>query len=327
MINMRTQHNHAFSVTSAVTKSPVLHPILYLIRDLENKDIAPGKLYVAGGAIAGAVWNKRYNYPARRGIKDINIIYHAPEVTSDAEWNFERLFVHCLKQRLNPEYFGIKIHVRNLENLPVLTEKEQGVKLDPYTSIEDACRRQPTTATAIAVRMEGDCMDVYAPYGMTDLYNSTIAPTPFTEPPYSVGKRGYDLWQQKTKQSWTKLTVKPYGKAKTEELPYAHFIVQIPGTLKTEDPCKVGDTLYLLKDKEPSNFPYIEAKVKNLTYSRRYDSKTVIVSCDTGEELIPFYEFKRSAFVKHRKTEESPKPEFSRIEREEIRNYAAGFTC
>jgi hypothetical protein len=49
----------------------------------------------------------------------------------------------------------------------------------PYTSATDAMRYWPDTATAVAVRRNGpDACEVAAPFGLDDLLNLILRPTP-----------------------------------------------------------------------------------------------------------------------------------------------------
>jgi uncharacterized protein len=48
----------------------------------------------------------------------------------------------------------------------------------PYRNAEDAIRRWPETATAIAAHLIGTDVEVLAPYGVQDLVNLIVRPTP-----------------------------------------------------------------------------------------------------------------------------------------------------
>src|ERR1700730_5813084 len=48
----------------------------------------------------------------------------------------------------------------------------------PYESTEDAVRRWPETATAIAVRWSRSELEILAPFGLSDLFSMIVRPTP-----------------------------------------------------------------------------------------------------------------------------------------------------
>jgi hypothetical protein len=49
----------------------------------------------------------------------------------------------------------------------------------PYASATDAMRYWPETATAVAVRRDGtDCCNIAGPFGLDDLFNLVLRPTP-----------------------------------------------------------------------------------------------------------------------------------------------------
>ena len=48
----------------------------------------------------------------------------------------------------------------------------------PYTGTIDAMRNCPETATAIAARSNGALVELAAPYGVDDLLNMIVRPTP-----------------------------------------------------------------------------------------------------------------------------------------------------
>ncbi len=48
----------------------------------------------------------------------------------------------------------------------------------PYRSVEDAIARWPETATAVALRLNGQAIDIVAPHGLDDLFSMIVRPTP-----------------------------------------------------------------------------------------------------------------------------------------------------
>ena len=51
----------------------------------------------------------------------------------------------------------------------------------PYTSTTNALLHWPETATAVAVRLGKNGLDITAPYGLSDLFELRLRPTPAFE--------------------------------------------------------------------------------------------------------------------------------------------------
>ncbi|MBI3505630.1 MAG: nucleotidyltransferase family protein [Proteobacteria bacterium] len=76
---------------------------------------------------------------------------------------------------------------------------------EPYSSTDDAMRHWPETATAVAVRLVGDHIEILAPFGLDDLFSLTVRPTPAFEgtkrPVFerrALKKRWSERWPQVT---------------------------------------------------------------------------------------------------------------------------------
>src|SRR5690554_2893784 len=106
---------------------------LELVRDLELPD-----WYIAAGYVRNFVWDHLHEYSNSTPLNDVDIVYFDP---SDVRIDKERTFDDLLKSQV-PEYnWSVKNQARmHLRNGSI-----------PYTSVSDAMKRWPETATAVGV--------------------------------------------------------------------------------------------------------------------------------------------------------------------------------
>ena len=63
----------------------------------------------------------------------------------------------------------------------------------PYLSSFDGVAHFPETPTAIAVRIINNQLEIMAPYGLPDLYEGTVRPTP----PYQKGSKLHAIYLER----------------------------------------------------------------------------------------------------------------------------------
>jgi hypothetical protein len=122
--------------------------------------------WVGAGLIRNAIWNHLHGRPVTPSLdSDVDVVYWDPSDTSP-----ERDV--AIEKQLLKEYAGIPWSVHNQARM----HERNGDA--PYRSTEDAIRRWPETATAIAARLSGTGVAVLAPHGVQDLVNLIVRPTP-----------------------------------------------------------------------------------------------------------------------------------------------------
>ena len=121
--------------------------------------------WVGAGFVRNKIWDHKHNNK-RTSLNDVDIIYFDNNDTSKAS---ELILEEQLKT-MNPSVnWSVKnqarMHVRN-GNLP-------------YKNCYEAISYWPETATAIAIKLNSDNQIEYiAPYGLNDLFNLIVRPTP-----------------------------------------------------------------------------------------------------------------------------------------------------
>ncbi len=131
-------------------------------------ELLPGS-YVAGGAITQTVWNQQLGRPAIERLHDVDIVYFDPEGTLESQ----RAMEGVLQQGIAS---GIPIDLTNEALTHTWYESKFSATIEPYKSAEAAINTW-LPAFAIGVRLaEGGLLEVYAPYGLHDLFAMHIRP-------------------------------------------------------------------------------------------------------------------------------------------------------
>jgi hypothetical protein len=129
--------------------------------------------WVGAGFIRNAVWDHLHGRPASRHAGDVDVLWFCSDHAEQAE--DRRLEV--LLRGLDP---SIDWSVKNQARMHVRNDDA------PYSSVVEAIGYWPETATAVAVRqMTQGSFEIAAPYGLGDLFNLVLRPTP----PFAIEKQ------------------------------------------------------------------------------------------------------------------------------------------
>ena len=127
--------------------------------------------YLGAGCICQSVWNSISGKDITEDIKDYDLVYYdAGDISKESEEK-ELKRVRKLFSSL-----PIEIDVVNEARVHLWFEKDFGKKIEQLKSCEDAINGWPTTATAIGVNKVNGKVNVYAPYGLNDLFGLVVRP-------------------------------------------------------------------------------------------------------------------------------------------------------
>lgn len=148
-------------VIDVVRADPLRWHILGVVHALGLRDG-----WVGAGFVRNAVWDALHQRPPSPLTGDVDVIWHDPGRTDPAE---DREYEAVLKSAEPSISWSVKnqarMHVRNGDA--------------PYVSAVEAMRYWPETATAVAIRRYGlDGCEIAAPFGLDDLLNLVLRPTP-----------------------------------------------------------------------------------------------------------------------------------------------------
>ncbi|GAA0617819.1 nucleotidyltransferase family protein [Brevundimonas kwangchunensis] len=176
-----------------VRASPDLMHVLTTVRGLGLNDWR-----VFSGAVYQAVWNDVTGRPAGYGIKDYDLGYFGP----DTSWDAEDVVIKRVAAVFEPPFRDI-VEVRNQARVHIWHPAKFGGSYPALTNTDEALTRFVAPCFAVGVRLEKDGeITVAAPFGLGDVFNLTIRPTP--DRPIA---NDWDRIIDKAKARWPELNI------------------------------------------------------------------------------------------------------------------------
>lgn len=156
VVKMRNFENQLIDILKNDTN---IMSILQAVEKLHVNDA-----WVSAGLIRNKVWDVLHN--RKTPINDIDVIYFD---RTDISWETEKSLEKKLDALLPNQPWSVKnqarMHVKN--------------GFAPYHSSYDGVAHFTEIPTAIAVRLQNNELQVMAPYGVEDLFNKIVQPTPY----------------------------------------------------------------------------------------------------------------------------------------------------
>ena len=154
--------------------------------------------YVTAGCLFQTVWNVVTGRPAGAGIKDYDLFYFDG---GDLSWEAEDRAI----RRAREAFAGVaaEVEVRNEARVHLWYEEKFGAPCPPYESTEAAIDSFAATTCCLGVRLEeGGRWRVYAPHGLSDVFNLVLRPNPVLAP-----RSVYETKAARWRTRWPELTV------------------------------------------------------------------------------------------------------------------------
>ncbi|MFJ8847496.1 nucleotidyltransferase family protein [Streptomyces cyaneofuscatus] len=181
---------------SVLSRNEVLAEVMARAAALE----LPG-CYVTAGCLFQTVWNVVTGRPSTHGIKDYDIFYFDG---TDLSWEAEDAVI-----KMGQEAFAglpAEVEIRNEARVHLWYEEKFGVPCRPYDSTEAAIDSFAATTCCLGVRLEpGGGWRVYAPHGLSDVFNLVVRPNPVLAP-----REVYEAKAARWRDEWPELTVLPW---------------------------------------------------------------------------------------------------------------------
>ena len=178
-----------------IRDSPHLMDCLRIARDLDLPD-----WMIVSGALYNQVWNVLTGRPEMYGVKDVDLFYHDP---SDLSWEGEDTVIRR-GRALFPA--APPVEIRNQARVHLWYEAHFGVPCAPIRDSRDAVDRFASRTHCVGVRLGwDDGMTVYAPYGLTDIFDLRVVPKPSrpNRPTHEAkAARQKALWPELTVIDW-----------------------------------------------------------------------------------------------------------------------------
>lgn len=171
-----------------------LMTLMSRLRDLNLPDWR-----LVSGCIYQTVWNALTRRPTGTGILDYDVAYFD---ASDLSWDAEDAVI----KRVAAACPG-PVEVRNQARVHLWYEQRFGVAYAPLRDTDDSLTRYPTTASAVAARLEPDGrLSIAAPFGLDDLFAMVIRPGPLFS-----AKAVYEAKAARAKAVWPEAAVLPWS--------------------------------------------------------------------------------------------------------------------
>ncbi|MFF3313330.1 nucleotidyltransferase family protein [Streptomyces sp. NPDC002952] len=154
--------------------------------------------YLTAGCVFQTVWNVVTDRPPTSGIKDYDVFYFDDH---DLSWEAEDAVIKAAAAT----FAGLPadVEVRNEARVHLWYEQKFGVACTPYASTETAIDNFAATTCCLGVRLEGDGQwRVYAPHGLSDVFNLVVRPNPVLAP-----REVYETKTARWRREWPELTV------------------------------------------------------------------------------------------------------------------------
>lgn len=180
-----------------ICKNEILNEVL-----IKTKKLNLTNYYIGAGCLAQTIWNYLSGFSSNHGIKDIDFVYFDKDLSYEKEDSVISEVRGLLKD------IPIKIDIKNQARVHLWYKKHFGYDIKPYSQVEEAINTWPTTATAIAIRLNQDNHWVmYAPFGLNDVFGKIVRANKT-----QITKKIYEKKVQRWLSIWPDLKVIPWEK-------------------------------------------------------------------------------------------------------------------
>ena len=180
-----------------IRATPTTLAVLKVIRDL---DLPDGMIF--SGAVYQPVWNALTGRAPDYGIKDYDVAYHD---ASDTSYEAEDVVIRRVAAAFEPPLRDL-VEVRNQARVHLWFAAKFGAD-EPYPPLESsaaALKRFVATAFCVGVRLEADDrLNVFAPFGLDDLFALRLRPNPLRV----KGAGGWARTTASAKARWPEIRV------------------------------------------------------------------------------------------------------------------------
>jgi uncharacterized protein len=176
--------------------APLLIDVLGCLRSMALLDS-----WLVSGAIYNTVWNVLTGRPPLTGIKDVDIFYW-----DDTDLSYEA--EDAVIKRGEAAFAGLRlpVQIRNQARVHLWYEAHFGQPYAPLASSRQAVDRFASTTHAVAARLDAkDEIEIYAPYGLNDLFSFRIAPNRSMDNSRTHTEKG-----ARARSVWPEVTVVPW---------------------------------------------------------------------------------------------------------------------
>jgi uncharacterized protein len=158
---MKTVKNNE-DIIQLISEDKWMIDILKAVKSLNLLD-----WWICAGFVRSKVWDVLHGFAERTPLPDVDVIYFD-------DTNIEELEEKKLERKLKTIDPTVPWSVKNQARMHIINN------FPPYSSSIDAISKFPETVTALGVTLtETDELILAAPYGIEDVVNLTVKPTPY----------------------------------------------------------------------------------------------------------------------------------------------------
>ncbi len=129
--------------------------------------------WLVAGCLAQTVWNRLSDQAPEAAIRDYDLFYFD---AGDLSWAAEDQVIRRVGAGLGD--LGCVAEVRNQARVHLWYPQRFGSAYPPLGSARDGIDRFLVPCTSLGVRPAGSGLEIYAPYGLDDLYAGVLRPNP-----------------------------------------------------------------------------------------------------------------------------------------------------
>lgn len=157
--------------------------------------------YLVAGCLYQTVWNIVTSRSAEAGILDYDLAYFD---ASDLSWAGEDAVIQAGRTLFSD--LPVPVQIRNQARVHLWYEQKFGAPCPPHDSTEAAIDTFEATNACLGVRLEPDeRRRVYAPHGLSDVFNLVARPNPVLAP-----RHVYEAKITRWRREWPSLSVLPW---------------------------------------------------------------------------------------------------------------------
>lgn len=157
--------------------------------------------YLASGCLFQTVWNVVTGQPPEAGIADYDLVYFD---STDLSWDAEDTVIKAAHEIFAD--LPAPVQIRNQARVHLWYNQKFGMTCPQHKSVEAAIDTFPTTSACLGVRLllDGE-WHIYAPYGLSDVFNLVVRPNPVLTSPHV-----YEAKTLRWQRQWPGLTILPW---------------------------------------------------------------------------------------------------------------------
>lgn len=155
------------------------------------------KWRIVSGALYNTVWNHLTDRPETHGIKDIDLMYFDPDTSWEAE---DKVIKSATGFAINPP-----IEIRNQARVHLWYQAHFGRRIAPFQTVEAAINAFASKTHCVGLRQTDQGFDLYAPYGLRDIFSFCITPNPMQD-----NRKTHLEKAARAQRNWPEITVAPW---------------------------------------------------------------------------------------------------------------------